>query len=152
MPKRLLVDLICGSLILLYLYTALNKLFHYKPFRATLQASPLVGSWSGVVAWVVPLTEILLCLLLFFPATKRAGMYTSLLMLSFFTIYILYLLFFAPHLPCRCGGVIEHISWKQHVFFNLFFMGINIIGLRLDRKLKRGWEGPVPYPTRKDVI
>jgi len=34
-------------------------------------------------------------------------------------------------LPCHCGGAIENLSWGQHIWFNLAFIAIAIVGLRL---------------------
>lgn len=152
MRKTLWVDLVSGLLILLFFYTALSKLFHYRQFRGTLSTSPLIGYFSGTIAWALPVAEILVSLLLFFPSTKRSGLYASLVMLTLFTIYLGYLLLFSKHLPCSCGGVIGKMSWKQHVPFNLFFIGMAITGLHLSLKPKKGWDGPVPYPTKSDVL
>jgi len=34
-------------------------------------------------------------------------------------------------MPCGCGGVIEKMSWIQHLWFNLIFLALSIFALRL---------------------
>jgi hypothetical protein len=33
----------------------------------------------------------------------------------------------SPYLPCSCGGLIEALSWRQHIFFNLAVMAISLL-------------------------
>jgi len=46
------------------------------------------------------------------------------------------MLAFAPKLPCSCGGVIQKMTWGQHVIFNLFFTLLALVGIWLARKRK----------------
>lgn len=47
----------------------------------------------------------------------------SLVLMMAFTVYIGMALVGAwEKLPCGCGSVISSLSWKQHFFFNLFFL------------------------------
>ena len=131
MSKRaLIVELCCSLLILLYTYAAVSKFMRFKRFRYVLGESPLIHNGAGIVAWLVPLTELLIVLLLIVPSMKRNGLKISLAMLALFTSYLFYIILFAAHLPCSCGGVISSLSWKEHIVFNLFFIAVNIIGIR----------------------
>jgi hypothetical protein len=87
------------------------------------------------LAYIIPITEMLACLLLLFNKTKKAGYYFSLLLLTLFTGYIVYILKVYPHnLPCVCGGVISLMSWKQHLLFNFFFVLITVRAIYLMHK------------------
>lgn len=116
-------------LILLYSYTAMSKLIGYEVFKANLSRSPLMGHGAGTIAWLLPAAELIVVLLLFFEATRRAGLYASLFLLVLFTSYLLYMILFVDDLPCSCGGVLSKMSWQQHIWFNLFFIVINVLGL-----------------------
>jgi len=37
----------------------------------------------------------------------------------------------APEMPCSCGGVIELLSWNQHVVFNGVFILIDLAAIIL---------------------
>jgi hypothetical protein len=41
------------------------------------------------------------------------------------------MILFAEHLPCNCGGVLQKMNWRQHLIFNLFFICLSLIGIRL---------------------
>lgn len=117
-------------LIVLFSYTALSKLFHYTFFRMVLGQAPLLKTGAAVTAVLLPLTELFIALLLVFPVTRLRGLYASLALLSLFTAYLLYMIVFAPHLPCSCGGVIGKMSWRQHLVFNGVFIGLTVVGIR----------------------
>src|SRR5690606_14703009 len=39
-----------------------------------------------------------------------------------FTAYIFIILNFSDFVPCSCGGVLEKMSWTQHLIFNVVFI------------------------------
>ena len=110
-------ELISSLLILLFVYTGLSKLLSIERFEAVLGQSPIISSGAGMLAWQVPLTELGIALLLFFSATRLVGLWAALVLLSLFTLYLGWMVLFAPHLPCSCGGVIGSLSWKQTYCF-----------------------------------
>jgi hypothetical protein len=130
MKKNLLPAEFCGALlILLFGYTAISKAMHIENFRRALAESPVAHNGAGIIAWLVILAEALIVLLLFFPGSRRIGLYASFGLLSLFTGYLIYMVSFAEKLPCGCGGVISQLSWNQHIFFNLFFLLVNGLAL-----------------------
>ena len=131
MKRQQLIDIIASLFILLFVYTAINKLAGIGVFQAVLRRSPLIGSMYVLVSWAIPFLELGIALLLLLPAWRRAGLWASLVLMCVFTLYLGYMLLFTPDLPCSCGGVIRKMSWTQHLFFNLFFVSIAILGLRL---------------------
>jgi hypothetical protein len=138
-------------LIFLLAYTAISKLtlFSYSTpftweefkiidltsFKEAMFKSPVLRPYVHQLAYIIPITEMLACLLLLFNKTKKAGYYFSLLLLTLFTGYIVYILKVYPHnLPCVCGGVISLMSWKQHLLFNFFFVLITVRAIYLMHK------------------
>ena len=133
--KRLpVLEIITSLLILLFAYTAISKLLGYRSFTRTLTESPLIHNGAGTIGWLLPATELIVVLLLFFERTRKAGLYASLFLLLLFTLYLLYMVLFVADLPCSCGGVFNKMSWQQHIFFNLFFILLNVLGLFVLRK------------------
>ncbi|MEJ8841887.1 MauE/DoxX family redox-associated membrane protein [Lacibacter sp. H375] len=128
--KNIPVTIHCSSLlILLFTYTAISKLTDYEKFVRVLDESPLIHKGADTIAWLLPVTELIVVLLLFFERTRRMGLYASLALLTVFTIYIGCMLLFVAELPCNCGGVLNKMSWQQHLFFNAGFLVINVIGI-----------------------
>ncbi len=137
MKKNSLLTGICFMLTLLFVYAAFSKLFIYTEFERQLSASPLLKSYAGVLAWLVPAMELLIAGMLIVMATRLSGLYASFLLLLVFTGYIAGMLFFQKNLPCSCGGAIGALSWKQHLFFNLFFIGLSVAGIVVLKKKKK---------------
>ncbi len=129
MKKLPVIPIASSLLIVLFAYTATSKLNEYSAFAQTISESPLIHNGADTIAWLLPATELIVVLLLFFERTRRAGLYASLLLLVLFTLYLLYMVLFVADLPCSCGGVLRKMSWQQHVWFNLFFIGLNVLGL-----------------------
>jgi putative oxidoreductase len=129
-----ILSLICGLFIFLFVYTAISKFREFHSFKSVLAKSPLVGNYSELVAWILPSIELLVALVLFIPNTRQAGLLGSLVLMSLFTVYVGYMIIFVPHLPCSCGGVISGLSWKEHLFFNFFFMMLALAGILLQKR------------------
>ena len=136
--KDMLIDMISAFLLLLFLYTAVTKLYDYHAFRYILSQSPLIRQWAYVLSWVLPCIEIIIAVLLFIKGTRPAGLYTSLFLLIIFTVYLIYtVIFLNASMPCSCGGAVSRLSWKQHILFNLLFISITIVGIRLFKQDKK---------------
>jgi hypothetical protein len=141
MKKSLLVETFSFLLILLFVYTASSKLIDFHKFVGQLGRHPFIGRLPLPVAIGVITSELLVALLLVFPTTKRIGFGGSAGLLSVFTLYLTVMLSTHRHLPCACGGVIRFMTWKQHVFFNLFFLIISLLGIAFT--INRGSRKPV---------
>ena len=125
--KRI-ADIIPSLLILLYSYTVTSKILQLTLFQNTMKQ--VFGSSGPFIGIVIILAEVFISLLLLFPNTIKKGLFLSLMLLSSFTIYLIYMVLFYPHLPCSCGGVISGMSWKQHIFFNCAFIIGNVFAFR----------------------
>lgn len=132
--RNTIVEIISSLFILLFVYTAISKLANIDRFQNVLHNAPKIGKYAHVISWLLPITEIVVALLLFFPKTKKIGLYSSLLLMVAFTGYLFYMIFFAYNLPCSCGGVLEKMSWNQHLIFNCFFTLLAGIGIWLNKR------------------
>lgn len=128
------IDILAALFILLFLYTALSKSLEYVAFRNTIKLFPLLKSYANPVANFIIVTEYFACLLLIIPRCRLWGLYVSLALMTIFTLYISYALITGRDLPCTCGGVLQQMTWSQHLLFNLFFMVAAISGIILIRK------------------
>ncbi|WP_111959406.1 MauE/DoxX family redox-associated membrane protein [Chryseobacterium lathyri] len=128
--KRLIIDIVVLLLVILFLYTAVSKFVDFKGFTYDLNNQPFPNSLTPILRWLVPLTEIGIVLGLIFEKTRLLALYASLILMSLFTIYTALVLFHVfEYVPCSCGGVIKHLSWPQHLIFNLFFVVITYLAI-----------------------
>lgn len=119
--------------IILFVYTAISKFMDFSVFSEQIATSPILAPVASWIAWVVPIVEILVSIALLIPAFRLKGLYASLALMLGFTIYIIIILNFSPHIPCSCGGVIELMSWREHLVFNSFFIVLAILAIWLSR-------------------
>jgi len=135
MKKKNIVEIISALFILLFMYTALNKLYEPGRFRWVLNNSPLIKDFAGFVTYAVPIAELTLATLLFFPKSRKIGLYGSLGIMTVFTLYIGYMIAFTPNLPCSCGGVLQQMTWTQHLLFNMFFTLLALMAILFQRRI-----------------
>jgi len=134
MIKRNLPTVIAYLFILLFLYTGMSKLMDYSVFKAQIGSSPILEPIAPFVAWALPLAEFAVAALLFVPRTRLPGLYASFVLMVMFTGYIIAILNFSEHIPCSCGGVLENMSWQQHLVFNIIVTILALVGALLERK------------------
>jgi uncharacterized membrane protein YphA (DoxX/SURF4 family) len=130
------IILIRYSLGLLFMYAAGSKLMAYDKFVAQIGQSAMLTPYAGVLAWLVPLIEVLIAVMLVFPGLRRLGLYGALGLMAGFTAYIFIVLYFMGNdKPCGCGGAIELLGWKAQLVFNRVFtvmagVAVALSGLR----------------------
>lgn len=128
------VDVVSAVLLFVFLYTALSKLAEHEGFLLTLKQVSLLAPFATVISRLLPVGELILVLLLFFPKTRRVGLQLSVLAILLFSLYILYLLILAPSLPCSCGGFISKLSWRQHLFLNFCLVTMGVAAVSVDKR------------------
>jgi uncharacterized membrane protein YphA (DoxX/SURF4 family) len=131
MKKQFVADFIASLFILLFVYAALSKLLDYDEFRVQVSKSPLLTAFTGWVIWLVPTLEILIALLLAIPRCRLPALYASFTLMITFTAYIVAILHFSDFIPCSCGGILQNMSWNQHLVFNIVFIALGLTGVLL---------------------
>lgn len=130
-----IIQIVTCLLIMLFVYAAGSKLVDYRNTRIQLGLYPWISHFSNTIAWANPAAELMTALGILIPRTKKWGFYASLGLLLLYTIYLVSMVSEFTHLqlPCTCGGVISTLTWRQHIFFNLFFISLSIWGIRAIR-------------------
>jgi putative oxidoreductase len=133
--RQILLEVIVSLLVLLFLYASISKFLDFKTFIKETNNQPLPNSWTPYLVWGIPFTEIAIVLSLLFEPTRLPGLYGSLVLMGLFSIYAIIILLHAfPYIPCSCGGIIKRLTWRQHLVLNLFFVGMAITGIILQRR------------------
>lgn len=109
-------------LILLFTYAGISKLMGHDQFEAQLNQISLLQNFAGFISVFLPILELLIALFLIFDRTLIMGLILSGLLMTAFTIYVGGMLLFRSTLTCSCDGIISSMTWKEHLYFNLFFM------------------------------
>ena len=115
--------------ITLFVYTASSKIFDFDNFQIQIGQSPILTSYTGFVSWSIPVIELIIVVLFLIPKFISIAFLASYSMMVMFTTYILLILNFSDFIPCSCGGVLESLSWHEHIVFNTLCIVIALIGL-----------------------
>ncbi|AZI24150.1 hypothetical protein EA772_01860 [Pedobacter sp. G11] len=126
----LFINIILASL---FAYTAYEKIMDHKRFMNGIAKVEIIGGLAFLISWTVPIVELVIAAMLLVPQTLRIGLWCFLGMMTIFSVYILIALIWASKLPCHCGGVIETLSWPEHLWFNIAFILLSLVAIRLDR-------------------
>jgi putative oxidoreductase len=138
MKNSYITDTIAVLLIILFVYTASSKMLDFAQFKVQLEIQA-IPRWSvPILLYTLPGIEVSTALLLAFPSSRLIGFYLSVALIVVFTAYIgLALLHMFSRMPCSCGGVLKSLGWKNHFFFNLFFLLSSLTGLMLEKRERR---------------
>jgi hypothetical protein len=133
----MIIEIICALFIILFVYAALTKLLDYEKFRVQIGQSPLLTAFAGWIAWMVPVAEILISLMLVFVRLRLIGLYAAFSLMVMFTTYIICILTLSLYIPCSCGGVLEKLGWKEHLVFNIVFIMLAAIAILISYRKER---------------
>lgn len=135
MKRKIIIEIISSLLILLFLYASVSKWLAFKTFIGEMNNQPFPNWMTPFLVWSIPFIEVLIAIGLIFEKSRVQSFYASLILMLAFTIYTVAILLQAfKYIPCSCGGVIRKLTWPQHLFFNLFFVGISILGIILKKR------------------
>jgi uncharacterized membrane protein YphA (DoxX/SURF4 family) len=129
--QSLIIELISILYILLFVYAAVSKLLDFENFQVQLGQSPLISSFAGPVSYIVPIIEIGISLFLAIPRFRKIGFYFGFSLMVLFSAYIFIMINYSPFVPCSCGGILEKMGWKTHLYFNLGYVVLGGLGILL---------------------
>ena len=148
-PKETFLDIVCLLYIFLLVYAAMNKGLDFENFKVQLGQSPLLSAFADWVSWMVLIIEFLIALFLFFRRTRLMALYAGFALMTMFSVYIFVILNYGSFIPCSCGGVLEKMSWKQHLVFNIVFVLLAGSALWLNHpRDNSGRKKMVSYPVQ----
>ena len=134
--KKIALEIICFLFILLFTYAAVMKLMDVQKFTVQIGQSPLLTDFAGVVAWVIPISELLIAGMLAVIRLRLVGLYAAFSLMVMFTAYITAILLIDENIPCSCGGVLESMGWTEHLIFNIGFVILGLGGILLHTKAR----------------
>jgi putative oxidoreductase len=126
----------CALLILLFSYTAISKGLHMDTTLYEMRNQPFPRVINDILSYLIPTMELLIVVMLLKEKTRLLGLYIAAVLMSLFTIYVIIILVGVfKRVPCSCGGIISSLGWNQHLWLNLFFLFISIIGIRYHKDI-----------------
>jgi uncharacterized membrane protein YphA (DoxX/SURF4 family) len=128
--KRIIVaEAISALFILLFVYAALSKIQDFEKFKVELGKSPILNAFATYVAVAVPAVEVLIALFLVMRRFQYLALYAAFSLMVMFSAYIVMILNFSSYIPCSCGGILENMTWTEHLLFNIGFVILGVIAI-----------------------
>ena len=129
--KKIALEIICFLFILMFTYAAVVKLMDVEKFIGQILQSPLLRDLAGMVAWMIPILELLIAGMLALTRLRLLGLYAAFSLMLMFTAYIIVILNFSEKIPCACGGILAQMGWTEHLVFNIVFVIMGLGGIIL---------------------
>jgi hypothetical protein len=117
--------------IVLFTYAAVSKILDFENFQVQLGQSPLLSAFAISISYLVPSVELILVFMLTKPRFRLIGLYGSFVLMTMFTSYIYIILNYSSFIPCSCGGILEKMSWNEHLLFNIAFVILSTLAIIL---------------------
>ncbi|MEB2777320.1 hypothetical protein SYJ56_18545 [Algoriphagus sp. D3-2-R+10] len=134
----LMIHLCSFLLIVILVYSGLDKLISWDESRNAFHNQTFPDELAEVLAYAVPIVELLIASLLLFSVTRWWGFLSSILLLTVFTTYVGLIWVGAfPRVPCNCAGIMESLGWAEHFWMNLGLIGLAVWGLRHREALRK---------------
>ena len=107
MIRRIFLHIAIFSFIALFVYAAIAKLMDFQKFQVQLGQSPMLTRYATVVAWAVPVSELVVAVFIIFERTRLAGLYGAFGLMVMFTVEV-----FESLLPSLTRNVKLSGPWK----------------------------------------
>lgn len=124
--KRIIYPFVLYLFTILFIYSAVSKLLEFENFQVQIAQSPLLSAFATPIAYGVVIGELIIAVLLCLPKFQKLGLYLFLGFMVAFSIYIYLILNYSPFVPCSCGGILEKMGWREHLWFNSIVCSIAI--------------------------
>jgi putative oxidoreductase len=154
--KYILTQIYVALVFFLFAYTASSKFFdmHKFVFQMSLAPLPLMKTLAPTLGWLVPSIEILICLAIvggiYYYRYQMLALYTTVVLMTTFAVYIGLMLLTHSKLPCTCGGIISSLGWGEHLLLNAFFIIAGILSISYLKKNQTLPPTEPIKPTRDD--
>lgn len=135
--KTRVVEFISYFFILLFCYASISKIMDFENFQIQISESPLLSAYAGFLPFAIIILELIIAGLLCYRKTRNTGLIGSFILMLIFTGYIFFIIRTSENLPCSCGGILEKMSWNQHLIFNIGCVLLVAIALAMNIKYSK---------------
>lgn len=131
--RTIFLELVRYLYILLLVYTAVSKIIDFENFKTQISQSIVISPFTNWIVWFIPFIELIIAIALVTKKWKNLALYVAFLLMIIFSTYIYIILNFIPDIPCSCGGVLEKMSWNEHLIFNIAFVVLGLVAILLQK-------------------
>lgn len=135
--REIILNGVAVMMALMFFYAAYSKLIVYDKSKQEMMNQIFPFYMAKVLVWLIPVLELIIVTGLLVSASRLAAFWASALLLTVFSLYIaLTMTGIFGRIPCSCGGILKNMGYGTHLFFNLFFIVLAILGIALEKQWK----------------
>jgi len=109
------------AVAVLFVYAAIIKLMDPVGFQIKLLKSSYIPVWAiPLISAMIPWAELMSAGFLVFESTRKWGWMLVYFFMILFDGHLVILHLLSPSAPCSCGGLLESLSFSQHLGVNFF--------------------------------
>lgn len=133
--KAHVVKYLSGILVLVFTYTAVSKLLDFDTFYSQMLNQPLPMVLNEALVWFIPIAELIVAGLMLTRKTRFYGLTSATILMAAFTGYVaLMVLNVFERVPCSCGGILQSLSWGEHLVVNIILLTFSYIALIFEKR------------------
>lgn len=134
--KKIIYQIILITLMALWIPISLDKFINLELFRSAMIQQPFSDQLGMFLAYTLPPLELTVGVLFIAPKTRIwAFGLSSLLMVAFVAYVGLAVLKVWGKFPCGCGLVFHQVGWTVHLWLNMGFLIVSLLGLWFEMKV-----------------
>lgn len=127
--RTLITETIIFLLLLTWAYTFASKALGFANFKMQINSAYLLSSLGSTLPYIIQVVHLSIVVLLIKKSWRKTGLISSLSVLLIYTAYVIYILKFAPSIPCSCISLFRGLNWDDQLLVNVVVVPLNIIGL-----------------------
>ena len=130
--KHIVIDLVCGLIILYFSYNLIGRLSRIDDFMLMLREMPFLRFNVKISTTIMTGIELAIASLLFLPTTRSIGIKIAFAWFIAMSGYVAYLIFFSTIKPCSCILMVPGITWNQYFNLNIILCVLTTICIKLN--------------------
>lgn len=129
--KEYVISIIILLLVVMWVFASFSKFLDFDTFQRQLRGGYITSSAGTLLAYFLPIVQLVIAVLLLTKRWQFIGMSLSLILLIAYTLYIIYILIWAPTIPCSCISIFRGVTWYDQLKINTLLLLINTVGMVL---------------------
>lgn len=117
--RNVIIEIICLLLVLNFFYEGIYKVAYFQAYGFWLKHAPLLKPVSVFLNYLIPFGEVALSLLLLHPRYRTGALYTVIIVLIIYILYIMSAYLFTNRLFFPYHELWEKPTWMQKMLISL---------------------------------
>lgn len=116
------------TLAFIFAYTGFTKITNFSEWKLQYTNLDIVIDFGlEWTVYILPFIEIITSFLFIIEKMKKIAAWSSLILMSAFTIYLIYKIYIWEESLCPCGGIFSQLTLDKHLIVNFILLLLSII-------------------------